>query len=285
MEPLLPTDNALSVIILTKDEEAFIERAMGSVAFADEVIVVDSGSTDATCQLAEDAGARVVHQEWLGWSGQRNRGAAAAAHDWVLFLEADEIVSEELARSLRGVLRGPMDPRDGYALNRRHDFLGALLPNEARRSKRRSFVRLYNREASGWDTEQLVHEEVRYPGRGIPVEGVLLHWRGLTLEEIGGVFVRYAGIEADQLERRGVRARPYDLVGRPIARFVWTYLLRGSFRLGVRGLAYAVIKSFSEFLRWGTLWERQKLPRRVVDPPKAIYGASPERRPLKRSVP
>jgi (heptosyl)LPS beta-1,4-glucosyltransferase len=260
----------ISVVVLTKDEEDFIERCMRSVAFANEVVVVDSGSTDRTREIAAAKGATVIEQPWLGWSNQRNRGAAAARNDWIFQLEADEVVTAELRESIRAVLSGPMDPRDGYALERRSEFLGALMPNEARRSKRRSFVRLFNRTQSRYNPEQLVHEEVLIAGRSIPLDGALLHWRGLTLDEIGAVFNRYGTVEAEMLDGRGVRSGSLKIFGRPILRFLWCYVRKGGFRHGARGLMWAMMKATGEYYRYSKLWERQHLPEPAVNPPAEL---------------
>jgi (heptosyl)LPS beta-1,4-glucosyltransferase len=263
---------SVSAIILTRNEEAFIARCIQSARFADEVVVVDCGSEDATCALAERAGAKVVHQEWLGWSAQRNRGAEAAAHDWVMVIEADEVISADLEASLERVLSGPMDPRDGYSVDRRGDFLGVLLPNETRRRKRRNFVRLYNRRHSRYDPNQLVHEEVRLTGRAIPLDGVLLHWRGQSFGDIASVFNRYATTEAEMLDRAGVRARPARIVARTLLRFLWVYVWRRAFLVGPRGLIYAMLKANSETLRYAKLWERQNVPHPMIDPPVSLTG-------------
>jgi (heptosyl)LPS beta-1,4-glucosyltransferase len=260
----------ISVVVLTKDEEDFIERCIDSVAFADEVVVVDSGSTDRTRELAAARGATVIEQPWLGWSNQRNRGAAGARNDWIFQLEADEVVTAELRGSIEAVSNGPMNPRDGYCLERRSEFLGELMPNEARRAKRRSFVRLFNRTQSRYNPEQLVHEEVLVPGRSIPLDGPLLHWRGLTLDEIGAVFNRYGTVEAEMLDGRGVRSGSLKIFARPILRFLWCYLRKGGFRHGPRGLMWAMMKATGEYYRYSKLWERQNLPEPALHPPPEL---------------
>ena len=165
-----------------------------------------------------------------------------------------------------------MDPRDGYVVERRNDFLGVLLPNESRESKRRAFVRLYHRGHSRYDPEQLVHEEVRVPGRLLALDGVLLHWRGQDFTSIAGVFVGYADLEAQALERDGVRATWPRMVARTLARFAWVYLAKRHFRLGTRGLMYASLKAHSEFLRYGRLWERQNMDGPVLTPARAAVS-------------
>jgi glycosyltransferase involved in cell wall biosynthesis len=249
----------LSVVVLTKNEEALIERCIDGVRFADEIVVVDSGSTDRTRELAAQKGAVVIEQEWLGWSRQRNRGAEAARNDWIFVLEADEVVSPELERSIGDVLDGPLDARDGYTLERRSEFLGVLMPNEARRSKRRTFVRMFNRTQSEYDPTQLVHEEVRVPGRSIPLEGALLHWRPQPFDQVVSVINGYGTVEAEMLAERGVRATRLRILGKPILRFLWCYVRKGGFRMGTPGLIWAMLKASGEYYRYAKLWEKQNL--------------------------
>ena len=260
----------ISVVILTKNEEAFIERCIRSVTWADEVLVVDSGSTDRTRELAQSLGARVYDQPWLGWPGQRNKGTSIAKNDWVLFVEADEIVTPELAVSIQQAFSGSINPKDGYSLDRRGDFLGLLLPNESRASKRLNFVRLFNREYSAYDSEMLTHEEVRFPGQAIPLKGVLLHWRGYQMNDYFGVFNRYATLEAQMLDAKGRRASGLSILIMPILRFGWSYVVKGGWRLGTRGLIHSMLKGASEYMRYAKLWEMQNVSP-ALDPPATIY--------------
>lgn len=261
----------ISVVILAKDEEELLPRAIGSVDFADELVVVDSGSTDRTREVAADLGATVVEQEFLGWPEQRNAGAEAARNDWIMTLDTDEIVTPLLADSFRRVLAGPLDPRDGYSVSRRDDVLGALMPNESRRSKRVGLVRLYNRRHTRYDPAEVVHERAKPPGRTIPLEGELLHWRGLDVHGLMTTINRYATIEAAALDEvHGARATFGRVVVRPVLRFAWCYVLKGGFRYGTRGLIWAMLRSMAEGLRWAKLWERQRLGGGVKDPPSAL---------------
>ena len=260
----------LSAVIMTKNEAAKIARCISSVAWADEVLVIDSGSTDATKEIAESLGARVIEQPWLGFSAQRNRGAALARHDWIFYADADEIVTPELAAAIQNVMAGTPDPKDGYAVDRRGDFLGVLLPNEARPSKRRNFIRLYNRRESAYDETMSVHEEVRFPGKAVPLAGVLLHWNGLSMDEFIPLFNRYATIEARALDDNGVRARGTDVLVRPVLRFFWSYLAKGGWRLGTRGLMHSVLKASSDYMRYAKLWELQNVTP-SVHPPAELY--------------
>jgi (heptosyl)LPS beta-1,4-glucosyltransferase len=257
--------------MLTKDDEDLVERALAQVDFADEFVVVDSGSTDRTREVAAAAGAKVVEQEFLGWSRQRNAGAEAARNDWILSLDADEVVTPRLAESFRRVLSGPMDPRDGYSVSRRDDILGELMPNESRRAMRVGLVRLYNRRHTGYDPGEIVHERAKPPGRTIHLDGTLLHWRGRDVHDLMAAINRYASVEATALEEQhGARASYAKLMMRPLLRFLWCYVWKGGFRYGSRGLIWATLRASAEALRWAKLWERQNVDRAIKDPPPRI---------------
>ncbi len=271
----------LSAVIMTKNEADKIARCIRSVTWADEVLVIDSGSTDATVEIATSLGARVVEQPWLGFSAQRNRGAALAHHDWIFYADADEIVSSELAASVKAVMAGTPDPKDGYAVDRRGDFLGVLLPNEARPSKRRNFIRLYNRRESAYDETMSVHEEVRFPGQAVPLTGVLLHWNDLNMDEYFSLFNRYATLEARALNDQAAHVHALDILLRPVLRFFWSYLARGGWRLGTRGLIHAQLKASSDFMRYAKLWELQNVTP-TPDPPLPARAASVDPAPLQR---
>lgn len=275
----------ISAVILTRNEEALIARCLRSVAgIVDDIVVVDSRSTDRTREIAKEFGARVFEQTWSGWIRQRALGIALANHDWVLILEADEIVTPELALGLNDVLRGDMNPDDGYSIDRRDDFLGALLPRMRRRSKRLGFIRVFNRTRSAYDPALIVHDEVRVPGRAIPLPGVLIHWRGFTIVEQVSRYAAYAPLEADVMASRNARVSIVALVWRPFLRFGWCYFICGGLRLGGRGFAHALMAASSEFLRHAALWERQNAPATLHPTPDvaAAFAIDAPRAPIRQ---
>lgn len=275
----------VSVIVLTKNEELYIERCVGSVSWADEVVILDSGSTDRTRELASSLGASVYEQEWLGWSPQRMKAISLARNDWVFIVEADEIVSPELARSIVAVIRGDVNPRDGFVVDRRDDFCGVLLPNMRRRKKRKTFVRLFNRKHSYYDPGMPIHEEVRFEGKAVSLEGQLIHWRGLSFAEIQQRHIRNARLEAEMLHCNGKRTGPLQLIVRPALRFLWSYVWCGEFRLGTRGLIDALGRAVAEFYRYATLWEMQSVVHSPHPPPEVYQMPRPsERRPEEAMV-
>jgi (heptosyl)LPS beta-1,4-glucosyltransferase len=272
----------LSVVILTKNEEQFIERCIQSVLWADEILVLDSGSTDQTKKIAAALGAKVHSQKWLGYAAQRNQALSLATHDWVFFLDADEIVTSELATSIKQVLSSPMDYRDGYSIDRRGDFLGLLLPNISRPSKRHNFVRLFNKCCSSYDPTMKVHEEVRFPGKAIPLEGVLIHWGGNVMNEYITALNRYSILEAETLNEQGYRVNGLMVFLRPILRFLWIYIARYNFLLGTRGLIHAMLGATREYVRYAKLWEMQNISS-IVHPGKNIYSGLPTKETVNQS--
>jgi glycosyltransferase involved in cell wall biosynthesis len=250
----------VSVVILTKNEERLIARAIASAWWAAEVVVVDSGSTDRTCEVAAALGAKVYRQEWLGWRLQHEAAEALAGHDWIFCVDADEIITPGLGAAIVAALRADPDPRDGFVLERREEFLGTLMPNMRRHSKRKSFVRLYNRRYSHYDTDLDIHEVVRCPGKLIPLEGVLLHWRNYTIGQQADTLNRNAEIEARMLVRNGRRFGRLWLVGKPFLRFLWLYVWCGNWRFGIKGYVWSMLHSGAEFLRQARAWELQSVP-------------------------
>lgn len=263
----------LSVTILTKNEAAMIGRCISSVRWADEIVVLDSGSTDDTVAIAGQHGAVVHSQSWLGWVPQHKRAIELAKNDWVLVLDADEIVTPELAQSIMKVLRGAPDPRDGYVVDRRDELFGKMLPNMRRQSRRLSFVRMFNRLHSHYDPVATIHETILCPGNAHMLEGFLLHWRNVKFTEQCHKYVDNASLEADVLQAQGVNARFHHLLFRPILRFLWCYVWCGGARVGTVGLMQALMRANSEYLRYATLWERQHTTP-ALHPPPAIWKSS-----------
>jgi (heptosyl)LPS beta-1,4-glucosyltransferase len=269
----------VSVVILTKNEEGLIARAIASVGWASEVVVVDSGSTDRTCAVAAAMGAKVYHQDWLGWRLQHEAAAARASHDWIFSLDADEIVTAGLGESIVAALHADPDPRDGFVLERREEFLGTLMPNMRRKSHRLAFVRLYNRRCGSYDPDLDIHEQIRCPGRLIALSDVLLHWRNYSIGQQADTLNRNADIEARMLVRNGRRFGRFWLVAKPLMRFAWLFVLCGNWRFGIKGYVWSVLHSGAEFLRQAKAWELQSVqsaphPGPQVWTPGNVPGAS-----------
>lgn len=261
----------LSVIILTKNEELFIGRCIRSVIWADEVLVLDSGSTDRTREIACSLGANVYEQEWLGYSIQRDKAISLAKNDWVFLVDSDEIVTPKLARSIQEALNGSLDERNGYSVNRRGDFYGILMPNTSPPNRRLNYVRLFNRRYSAYDPTMKVHEEVQFAGKAILLKGDLIHWRAYMMDEYITSANRYASLEAEALNEKEYRVNGLTIFLRPILRFLWCYIAHKEFLLGTRGLIHAMLLATREYIRYAKLWEMQNA-KRVINPPLHIYS-------------
>lgn len=251
----------ISVTILTKNEEELVARAVESARWADEVLVLDSESIDATREIAERHGARVVVQPWLGWLDQHRKAVELATHDWVMKLDADEIITGRLAASIGEALAAGPDPRDGFVVERIDEFMGELLPDTRRRSKRDNFVRIFNRTQSEWDPALVIHEEVRVAGQRHRLKGPLLHWRNASFQRLVAIYNANSEVEAAAILARAPKGpSAARILAQPVLRFGWAYVLSGSWRYGMRGFHRAMMHAFADYLALAKAWEAQNAP-------------------------
>ena len=241
---------ALSVVLITQNAAAQLPDCLASVAFADEVVVVDSGSSDGTAEVAARYGARVVQKEWLGFGRQKQFAVEQAAHDWVLCLDADERVSPELAASLVHALQAPATPV--YRMARRNRFLGRWLAHGEGYPD--WSPRLFNRQNAGW-SDDLVHEKVLYAVTPGTLEGDLLHESAENLGRYLDKQNRYSTLAAQELHQRGRRAGLAELAFSPLVRFVKFYFLRLGCLDGLPGLVHITIGCMNSFTKYAKLIE------------------------------
>ena len=238
----------LSVAIITRNAAALLERCLASVAFAEEVVVVDSGSTDGTVELAARHGARVVRKEWLGFGAQKQFAVDAASHEWVLCVDADECLSPELSESIVAELKAPRG--FVYAMSRRNRFLGHWLRHGEGYPDWN--VRLFHREHAGWGSES-VHEKIVARSPVLRLRGDLLHDSAETLEKYLDKQNRYTSLQAQSLHAAGRRASTLQLVLSPALRFIKFYLWRLGFLDGVPGLVHVTIGCMNSFNKYAKL--------------------------------
>jgi (heptosyl)LPS beta-1,4-glucosyltransferase len=251
----------LSVIIITCNEADRLPRTLASISWADQVVVVDSGSEDATCEVATSAGAEVVSHAWEGYSAQKSFAVGLTRHDWVLWLDADEEVSAPLAASIRLAMdrqASRLDRCHAYALNRRTCYLGRFLRFGGWYPDRK--VRLFHKGSAEFDG-RAVHEDLVVDGEIGFLPGDLFHYtyRDLThhirkTHEFAEVWARE---RADQRPVRG-----WELVVHPAAKAVKSYFVRGGFLEGWRGMLLAGMASYSVWLKYALLKEYQEGRRR-----------------------
>ena len=244
----------LSVVIITKDEAGNIAGALESVAWIDDVVVVDSGSTDDTVAIARGYTERVSSKEWEGYGAQKNYATELAAHDWVLSLDADERVSTELAQEIEGVMRGG-PPVHGYRIPRTTHYLGRWIRSTDWYPDHQ--LRLYDRRVSRWNT-RFVHESVRVEGRVGRLRGEILHHAYSGLSHHLSTIDRYTTLSVRQMVAEHKQASWLHLIGHPMLAFLRNYLWRRGFRDGVPGLTISLMNSYYVFLKFAKLWEYQQ---------------------------
>jgi glycosyltransferase involved in cell wall biosynthesis len=247
----------LSVTIITLDEADHIGAAIDSVSWADEIVVVDSGSTDGTADLARAKGARVATRAWTGWIDQKNHAAALASNDWILSLDADERVPPELAAEIRGLLRSE-PPRRGYRMARVTFHLGRWIRTTDFYPDYQT--RLYDRRAGAWQGGR-VHESVRVEGGPGQLRGELQHYSFRDLSEQIDRLNHYSTLAARQMHEDGRRAGLFDLAVHPWAAFVRNYVLRRGFLDGSAGFIISVVNAYGVFLKFAKLRELQQCSR------------------------
>jgi glycosyltransferase involved in cell wall biosynthesis len=245
----------LSLVVITRNAELHLSRCLRSVPFADEVLVLDSGSEDQTVEIARQLGARVLVEEWRGFGPQKRRATELAKNDWVLSLDADEALSPEAQSELRALLQGSepsfavaMFPRLSFHMGRwiRH---GGWYPDWQ--------TRLYNRRQANWSNDVL-HEKV-VADSVHQMRAPLLHWVFKDLTDQVQTNNRYSGLGCDALVHKGRRFRLFHLLTKPAVKFFETYVWKRGFLDGLPGFIIAVGAAYSVFLKWAKLWEKQNV--------------------------
>lgn len=243
-----------SLAIITLNEENNLERCIKSVPFADEVVVLDSGSTDKTIDLARRLGARVALEPWRGFAKQKTRAAALCKHTWVLSLDADEALSPEAQSELKALLETELT-EDAYSFPRLTQHLGKWLRHGGAYPDRQ--VRFFNKTSAKWsDTE--VHEKIE-AGKIKKLKSDIFHWPFPTIDSQVLTINRYSALRAKEMFNKGKRFSLLKLAIKPISKFFEVYILKRGFLDGLAGLEVAYISAFSYFLRWIKLYEYQKL--------------------------
>jgi glycosyltransferase involved in cell wall biosynthesis len=245
----------VSVTIITKDEEADIAAALASVAWADEVLVVDSKSTDRTVEIARAAGARVVVRDWPGYVEQKNFAAAQAANDWILSLDADERVTPALAAEIRRELEHPAHA--AYAVPRVTWHLGRWIRGTDWYPDYQT--RLYDRRSARW-TGRHVHEAITAAGSVGRLRGELQHFAYRDIADHLETIDRYTTYAAAQMQESGRRASVWQLAFNGPLAFLRNYVARGGFRLGAVGLIVSTMNAYYVFLKFAKLWQLQTNP-------------------------
>ncbi|MBN3004775.1 glycosyltransferase family 2 protein [Chromobacterium alkanivorans] len=244
----------ISVVLITKNAETSLGKCLDSVGFADEIVLVDSGSTDRTLAIASAYKAKVIHQDWLGFGPQKQLAVQAASHDWVLCLDADEWLSTELVNEIKAVLDNPQ--ATAFQFPRCNRFMGRFLKHGEGYPD--WSLRLFHRGHARW-SDDLVHEYVIADGPVHKLRHDLMHESGEDIALYLSKQNRYTSLQAEQLLQRGKRVGIAKLILSPLLRFLKFYFFRRGFLDGVPGLVHISIGCFNSYIKYAKLIELRRL--------------------------
>ena len=238
--------NKLSVIIITKNEAENILACLESVAWADEIIVVDSGSTDATAGICRELGAKIYVHDWPGFGAQKNRALGYATNEWVFSIDADERITPELRASIEAVLRKG-DACSAYRISRLSSYCGRFMRHSGWHPDH--IVRLFKRAAARF-SDDLVHESVEVQGSIGMLSGELLHYSYMNLEQTLDKLNSYSTAAARVQQQRGKQGGLATAVAHGLWSFIRTYFLRAGFLDGREGFMLAVLNAEHSYYRY-----------------------------------
>lgn len=247
----------ISAIIITKNEQRNIERCLRSLQdVADEVVVVDSGSTDATEQICNNLGAKFTYHPWEGFSGQKNFAISLASHPWLLSIDADEALSDELRDNIIKLKNNALDPNKAYFFNRLNNYCGKWVRHSGWHPD--FCTRLWHRGTAVW--EGMVHETLAFKNdiKTQHIKGNLLHYTYYTLEQHALKTKCYALLSAEEAFQRGQRGSMVHVVLKPLWSFVRNYLFFGGFLDGRTGFLICRMSAYYSFLKYSRLNELRK---------------------------
>ncbi len=276
---------AFTACIITFNEEDNIEAALESIGFADEIIVVDSHSTDRTRELAcgfrgcsrdgREVKPRVIERDWPGHVEQKNFAIDQAQHDWVLCLDADERVSPQLRREIETVLAVDSPVFDGYTMPRKTYYLGRWISRGGWYPDRK--LRLFRRSRGRWGGVN-PHDHVKIEGRTQNLQGDLYHYSYRNMAEHIRTINFFTDIASREKQKSRVRHPLVRMLVQPPFKFFKMYILKQGFREGVAGLIIAILGMFYVFLKYAKLWElrlnkREEATKDDVSAPKPMHTA------------
>ncbi len=242
---------SLTAIVLTKNEAGNINTCLDTLLFADERIVVDAGSQDQTIQLAQSKASSVYFHEFVNFADQRNYSLVLAKMDWVLFIDADERVSLDLAREIQSATE--FEPA-AYAIPRHNYFFGKRLRYSG--SAEDAPVRLFPKNSGVW--KQPVHEYFETPLPIRKLKEPLIHHTTRDLAHYMEKVERYVPLEVETMLENGRSAYGWDLIIRPFAKFLYLYLCKLGVLDGVAGLQYAVLSAYYDFRKYRAFLKSKK---------------------------
>lgn len=240
--------------MIVRNEEANIAGVCESVSWADEIVVVDSDSTDRTVELARDVTEKIFNREFNGYKDKHQFADSQTTGDWIFWIDADERVTPELRESIERLRNLPeSDLADGYKIARKTMFMDRWIKHSGWYPDFQ--LRLYRKDKSFWDGIA-PHETARVNGRVETLEGEFLHFTKQDLSEYHRVTESYATLAANHKYEKGETVGGFGIFINTIAAFLRTFLLKQGFRDGVPGLMIGMFTAYGVFLKYAKLWER-----------------------------
>lgn len=243
----------ISATIIVRNEEHNIADVCETVSWADEILIVDSDSTDKTVDIARKYTDKIFNREWNGYKDKHEYADAQTSGDWIFWIDADERVTPELRASIER-LRNLTDDQlaDGYKIARKTEYLDRWIMHSGWYPDYQ--MRLYRKEKSYWDGVA-PHQTARVDGRIEKLEGEFLHYTKRDLSEYHRVTDSYASLAAEHMAGNGKTIGAFGILSNAIAAFLRTYFLKQGFRDGVPGMIIAGFTAYGVFLKYAKLWE------------------------------
>ncbi|WGK64314.1 glycosyltransferase family 2 protein [Croceiramulus getboli] len=242
----------LTAIIPCYNEEHHIAGALESVAFADEILVVDSFSTDQTVEIARAYASRILQHQYTTSARQKNWAIPQATHEWILLLDADERITTDLKEEIQHLLAGPIAEEIlGFWIYRKNHFMGKEVHFSGWQNDK--VIRLFRRDSCRYE-DKLVHEEIQGDGRFSYLKSRIHHNTYRSIDEHVAKLNRYATWQAMEYDKITGTLTPYHFVVKPFWRFFRHYFIQQGFREGVVGFTISYLRSYSIFIRYVKVW-------------------------------
>ena len=249
----MSSKNKISAVIITKNEESIIERCLKSLYWVDEIVVVDSGSTDRTLEICKQFKCKIVETEWLGFGKTKQLAVNSASYNWVLSIDSDEQVSENSIAVIKTLLENPK--HNAYKVQIKSFYLGRMIKHSGWGNEFK--LRIFNKKLGNYN-DSVIHESVIIPGEKPRIEVEFFHYTYPSLTKNMEKLDRYSSLQAKELFEKG---KKYSVALIPlfvINKFINMYLLNFGFLDGKEGFLLASMSAFGVFLKYSKLWELNK---------------------------
>jgi glycosyltransferase involved in cell wall biosynthesis len=242
----------ISVVIITYNESIILEKTLKAAAqVANEIIIVDSGSTDSTLEIAQKFDAKIVHQPWIGFGPQKKVGVAHAMHQYILAIDADEVLSDALIKEIKVAQNGKM--ADAYQMQFSNYYFGKFLKYGMEHPLKK--IRLFNKQKINWDDKQVHESLIIAPESEIAhFKNYIHHYTYHTIEQYLLKANHYTTIGANALFSKGKKASISKIVFSPIFTFIKSYFFKRGFLDGLHGFIVAIFNAHTNFLKYVKLW-------------------------------